>query len=255
MSRHGKGSSLLSAVEDGTRGRAPVAPWWHTLLLVIFIMGASWSTSVAVRSGTATETSRISRYIETVVMQYLVVLYVWWGLRQRATKLGEIIGRTWHSFEDVLLDVAIAAGFWAAAMLVLVGLQYALGLAQQHNVKARLHDLSFIAPQTPRELAVFLLVAVTAAICEEIIFRGYLQRQLIAYSRSTAVGIVLTGALFGLAHGYQGWRLMIVLSVFGILFGMLAHFRRSILPGMLAHGAQDAFAGTAMYLLKYLPLK
>jgi hypothetical protein len=77
------------------------------------------------------------------------------------------------------------------------------------------------------------------------IFRGYLQRQFSIFFRSAAAGVVLQGIMFGAAHGYQGPKLMLVIVVFGVMFGMLAHSRRSLRPGMFAHFLQDLIIGIA----------
>jgi uncharacterized protein len=55
--------------------------------------------------------------------------------------------------------------------------------------------------------------------------------------------MLLAAAMFGLAHLYQGWRMAIVIGMYGLMFGVLAHWRRSVRPGMIAHAWQDALAG------------
>ena len=102
------------------------------------------------------------------------------------------------------------------------------------------------------ESALFLLLALTAGICEEMIFRGYLQRQFTAWTGSTAAGIVLQGIVFGAAHAYQGLSMVFIISVYGCMFGLLAWWRKSLRPGMMAHFIQDAVSGLvlARYVLK-----
>ena len=80
-------------------------------------------------------------------------------------------------------------------------------------------------------------------------FRGYLQRQFIALSHNAFLGILISGAIFGLGHGYQGGRMMIVISIFGMFFGILAYFRKSLRPGMMAHALQDSYSGIALFYL------
>ena len=53
--------------------------------------------------------------------------------------------------------------------------------------------------------------------------------------------------IFGLGHGYQGSRMMVVIGVYGSFFGILAHFRKSLRPGMMAHASQDALAGLILF--------
>jgi membrane protease YdiL (CAAX protease family) len=232
----------------------PYAPWWHTLLLLLWIAFTSWATAVSLHGGTLPKLSMSLRYIETMLMQWIVLLYIWWGLHLRGHKLRDVIGRTWDTFEDALLDVAIAAAFWIGSIAVLAALQKVLGMMDLHSLKDRINNLSVLAPSTVRELLLFFCVAITAGFCEEIIFRGYLQRQFIYATRSAWAGIALSAALFGLAHGYQGPRLMIVLACYGALFGTLAHLRRSVIPGMMTHAWQDALSGALLFGAKYLPI-
>ena len=98
-------------------------------------------------------------------------------------------------------------------------------------------------PQGRLEVALYLAVALTAGFCEEVIFRGYLQRQFAALTRGATGGIVLQGITFGAAHGYQGWKFMLMIAVFGTMFGLLAHWRGSLRPGMIAHFLQDGIGG------------
>jgi membrane protease YdiL (CAAX protease family) len=98
-------------------------------------------------------------------------------------------------------------------------------------------------PQTPSEAILWILVSLTAGFCEEVIFRGYLQRQFSALTRSFVGGIGLQAIAFGLSHGNQGWKLMLLITVYGACFGLLAHWRRSLRPGMLAHALQDIAGG------------
>src|ERR1019366_7096711 len=86
-----------------------------------------------------------------------------------------------------------------------------------------LHILSQLAPANGREVIAWIALCVIGGFAEELIFRGYLQRQFTAWSRgATAAGVLFSALLFGAAHGYQGARNMILLSVFGALFSLLA---------------------------------
>lgn len=54
---------------------------------------------------------------------------------------------------------------------------------------------------------------------------------------------MLQGIVFGAAHGYQDEKYMLMIAAYGALFGLLAHWRRSLRPGMLAHCLQDGIGG------------
>ena len=111
-------------------------------------------------------------------------------------------------------------------------------------------QMGFLVPGTTLELVVWCLLSTTAGICEEIIFRGYLQRQFGAITRSTMAAICLSAVVFGASHGYEGGPRMVLIGVFGLMFGLLAWWRRSLRPGMMAHAWHDALSGAVLRLLK-----
>ena len=89
------------------------------------------------------------------------------------------------------------------------------------------------------EIALWVGLSLTAGICEEAIYRGYLQKQFVALTRSVPAGIILSALAFGSAHSYQGSKRVLMISVMGAMSGILAHWSRSVRPGMIAHALQD----------------
>lgn len=233
---------------------APIAPWWHTLLLTAIILGNSLlGSSKLERVGGGAHGSRLFLYAGTFILELVLVLLVWFGLRLRGVRMRDVIGGRWERVEDFLIDLGIAAVFWFVAILLLAGLRVALGLIDIHNLQKSqeetLRALGSIAPHSYLEATCFLALSIGAGLFEEIIFRGYLQKQFSALARSAFLGIVISGIIFGLAHGYQGWRNMVVIAVFGMFFGILAYFRKSLRPGMMAHAFQDSLAGIALFFV------
>jgi membrane protease YdiL (CAAX protease family) len=90
-------------------------------------------------------------------------------------------------------------------------------------------------------------LSATGGFCEELIFRGYLAQQFRTWTGNRAFGIVLQAVAFGLAHGYYR-KVMVVIMVHGCLLGLLAYWRKSLRPGMLAHGLQDVLGGILAFL-------
>jgi membrane protease YdiL (CAAX protease family) len=231
---------------------ASIAPLWHTVLITALILGNSLlgASKLGAVHGTG---SRIGLYGGTFVTQLVLFLLIWFGIRLRGVRMRDLIGGRWDTVEDFLLDIGLAVGFIFVAGALLLGLRIALGTVDLHNLKKLEEDtkrmLGPIAPHTYLEAGLFMLLSISAGLFEEIIFRGYLQRQFHALARSAALGIIASGAVFGLAHGYQGGRMMIVIGVFGMFFGILAYLRKSLRPGMMAHAIQDAYSGIALFFL------
>ena len=60
-------------------------------------------------------------------------------------------------------------------------------------------------------------MSIVAGFCEEVIFRGYLQKQFAAWFDSPPAGVIVSALVFGAAHGYQGVKMMLVIAVYGAL--------------------------------------
>jgi len=231
---------------------SPIAPLWNTLLVIALILGNSFlgSSKVGAVHGSG---SRILLYGGTFVTQLVLILLVWFGIHLRGVRMRDLIGGRWETVESFLLDVGLAIVFLIVADLLLVGVRVAVGTLDLHNLAKQkdetLRMLGPIAPHTYLEASLFVLLSVFAGLFEEIIFRGYLQRQFGALAQNAVVGIIASAAIFGLAHGYQGARMMLVIAVFGAFFGILAHFRKSLRPGMMAHALQDSFSGISLFYL------
>jgi membrane protease YdiL (CAAX protease family) len=102
------------------------------------------------------------------------------------------------------------------------------------------YDFSFILAQPLRWLAV-VFSALSAGICEETGFRGYMQRPLEAHY-GVPVGILTSSIFFTVVHLTKGWALIgMVPIVFGagVLLGLLAWSSGSLLPGMIGHVLMD----------------
>jgi len=231
---------------------APIAPLWHTLLIIALILGNSFlgSSKLGAVHGSV---SRIVLYGGTFVTQLVLILLVWFGIHLRGVRMRDLIGGRWKTVESFLLDVVLAIAFLVVADALLVGVRVAIGTLDLHNLAKQkeetLRMLGPIAPHTYLEAGLWVLLSVFAGLFEEIIFRGYLQRQLGALGQNAVLGIIASAIIFGLAHGYQGVRMMVVIAVFGAFFGLLAHFRKSLRPGMMAHAMQDSLSGLVLFTL------
>jgi hypothetical protein len=189
---------------------------------------------------------RINRsvfYIVTMLSEWLMLGVVLLGVRLHRSPYSTVLGERWRSMREFGRDVGIAAAFWlVSAILLSATMGHAKQAAPSDVVQALL-------PQGALESALWIALSVTAGICEEAIYRGYLQRQLIAFSKVPAIGILGSAIAFGAGHAYKGGAGAIRIVLFGALFGTLAYWRKSVRPGMIAHAFTDAFAGVLARLL------
>ncbi len=227
--------------------RQLLAPLWHTAAVLFVLIGASLGGSRGKHP--VGDHGRLLQYLWTMGWEWALTGFVYLGIRKRIT-LRELIGGRWASVEDFLRDLLIASGFWLAAIAVLGTGAKLMHLDEAGKFDSMRQQLGFLIPGTTLELVIWCCVSTTAGICEEIIFRGYLQRQFAAISRSMFAGVLLSAVVFGAAHGYEGGPRMLLIGVYGLMFGLLAWWRKSLRPGMIAHAWHDAISGAVMHLLK-----
>ena len=217
----------------------------HTIaLLAIIAAWAAWGYFGASRMRVSAHPHRAAMYVLTILWEWSVVAFIAWGAKRHGISMRELIGGKWQSAMDVLKDVAIAAGFWLIALAVLVSTAFAL-----HASKAG-QSVRFMLPQNQLEIFLWILTSLTAGICEEIIFRGYFQKQFSAWTGSIPVGLLLSAAVFGAGHIYQGGKSPVIIMVYGVLFGILAAMRKSLRPGIMAHAWHDAITGLLARLIR-----
>ncbi|MHB0913281.1 MAG: CPBP family intramembrane glutamic endopeptidase [Armatimonadota bacterium] len=96
------------------------------------------------------------------------------------------------------------------------------------------------------KLIIFFLLVVAAPLVEETLFRGVLANSIRA-GWGTAAGIILSALIFAVVHPLPLGLLPIF--ALGSIFAVLMVERGSLLPGMVAHGLNNAFAFIALMLL------
>ena len=98
-----------------------------------------------------------------------------------------------------------------------------------------------LLPNTGAERAVFILLSLSAGVCEEILFRGFLIRLLHdgALALPLAGALALSSLLFGLGHAYQGFKGMLGTAIAGLAMGLLFLLTGNLIPAMVLHAVLD----------------
>ncbi len=172
-------------------------------------------------------------YAPMLTVQAALAVYVC-RVGRPASALSALVGRGWSTVARALGDVALACA--AAAVIEVAEACFARAAGPRGAIASLL-------PHTPGERAAWTGVAIAVAFGEELVYRGYLQAQLAAFTRRPAVAVALQGILFGVAHTDQGPWVALRFAAYGIGLGALARRRRSLIPGMLAHAGIDVASG------------
>jgi uncharacterized protein len=232
----------ITPVAGPGRDRRPlIAPAWHTLsILLIFayfaVRQALQVNGVGGTPGPLSHAAILRGYFFSIASEWGMAYWVWAGVHWKGGNLRELTGGRWTSWRSIAADVAIAIPFWLVWELT----AWLVHLAVD---RVSMPTAPYQPPAGFMEIFFWILLSVSAGICEEIVFRGYLQQQFRAATSSVAAAVILQGAVFGLAHTYQGWKQVMVITALGILYGTFAAWRRNLRANMIAHAWSDVFEG------------
>ena len=229
--------------EVGYAPQKAVAPWRHTAILIAFFVlmaagGAALQHRARGRADLVEHRPDVTLlYVLLVAGEWGLVYYVWkGGLRRSGVSLLQLIGGQWTSLRSVFVDAALAFGLW----IVWQGFSF---LWVRWPGAGHAGSISPLLPNGMTEGALWVLLSISAGISEEIVFRGYLQRQLTAFTGRASLALILQAAVFGIAHGYQGVHACLSIAIYGAMFTLLALWRKRLRPGIIAHAWTDIAGG------------
>ena len=102
-----------------------------------------------------------------------------------------------------------------------------------------------ILPAETVEFLPYAALAITAGVCEEFLYRGFVMAVLSALGLRTVFVVLLSSLLFGWAHAYQGRSGMVGTTLLGMLFAGARLVYNSLLPVVVWHAVVDLVAGLA----------
>lgn len=211
-------------------------PLWHTAVLLAILaalvaMGAQTHGALHRMAS-----HKLTEYLIAATFEWVMAGWIIFGCRIKGQSLSSLLGACSSRWQTILRDIGLAIAYLIVANIV-------LGILKHFVSGPPTEALKRMLPQTPLQQAVFVGLAITAGFCEELIFRGYFQRQFTAWTGSISIAVILQAIVFGLGHLYQGLGQVLVISVYGAMFGLLATWRMSLRPGIIAHMLQDAVSG------------
>jgi len=194
------------------------------------------------RSGTPG--ARVKGYWETITHLWVLsaTVLIAWAVQGRALPaLGLGWGSGWMAWAMAGVAVAGAVG------MALQTRGVAASRETRALVRARIAPVRDVLPHDRRELRVFHLVSISAGVCEELLFRGYVIWVASAYA-GPWVGALVTAVLFGLGHLYQGASGVLQTGVIGLIMSAVVAASGSLWPAMLLHASIDWGSGDAGHL-------
>jgi membrane protease YdiL (CAAX protease family) len=237
---------------------APIASWgWLMGFLAIgagvVVMGFM-AQHAAAPSGPATAPTQLAShsqaipiYLSLLAMDWALLYYCWAGVHRYGGSLFALSNARWKSWKDLAVDLTIALPFWVLWEGVAYGTHWLIDSRVTASAVAKTVDS--LLPKSFTEIVIWIAISMTAGICEELAFRGFLQREFHALTGNIAVAVVAQGVVFGLFHAYQGWRNVVVITVLGILFGALAAWRGNLRVNIITHAWADIWEGWLKFVV------
>jgi uncharacterized protein len=252
-------NNMLPAKIAGSRQRPEQIASWSRLV-GFFLIGAGVvalgmfaqhppAGSGAQAGQLASHSKAIPIYLTAAFMDWALLYYCWVTVHHSGGNLRTLSGGRWTSWKDVLIDVGIALPFWILWTGAAYGVHRLLALRLFGAGAGSVKTVDSLLPQSALEIVVWIGTSITAGICEEMTFRGFLQRQLHALSGNIGLAVVGQGVVFGLFHSYQGWTNVVVISVLGTLYGALAAWRGNLRANMIAHAWGDIWEGWLKFVV------
>jgi membrane protease YdiL (CAAX protease family) len=144
----------------------------------------------------------------------------------------------------LVLVAALSAGLLAPLLLA----YFHRGMRER--IFEQLEEIDYMLPHSRSEIALFAGVSVTAGICEEVVFRGLLFAYLQAspWNLGPVATILVSSAMFGIAHLGQGFKGVLVTGTVGALLGILYVSTGSLLAPIIVHILIDLRATALCHL-------
>jgi membrane protease YdiL (CAAX protease family) len=236
-------------LRDGIASPANFALLLAFLFIFPLILRLTGALEVANLSPQSPEHSRafIKFCLVLTVFLWSIFLIALAGIRNRGTTpWRQIIGTKWRGSITLAIHFGVAILAFVA-MAVIGNLSNVVLGPLQHDNRA----FQAMVAQTPAEALAFLVLALSAGFVEEFVFRGYIQRQCQALFGNSALASCVQIAIFTSGHLYQGWIRLVPVMLIGLVLTLTALWRKSLIPGMIAHGLGDGLV-SFVFFFKHL---
>jgi membrane protease YdiL (CAAX protease family) len=223
------------------------ADWCYTALITAVLLVDHFVCWPTFQRRARRDTPTARRWLWQVWMILL------WGMVGVGTMLWVSLDRAWST-----LGLTVSTGWrlWASVLLIAAFVLWQLRIitkiarvkGPKPKLRAQLGELSIVLPHTPAELRWFVALSLTAGVCEEFVFRGYLLwafAPMLGWWGAAAASL----AVFTAAHAYQGKEGAAKSGIAGTLLTLLVAFSGSLVPAIVLHAVADIFSGTVAWLI------
>lgn len=213
-------------------------------ILLILVDGVYVLPRERRRIASGVPTARRNLYRRTIVGEWTVALV--------AVLLWAREGRSWAALglqppTDWRLTTGLALALVAAALAVRQSVSIRRFSSDRlDKIRPRLADVDLIAPRTSTEYRWFMALSLTAGVCEELLYRGFLTWLLASYM-PVVVAIIIVSLAFGAGHGYQGVKGILKTATVGLVMSIVVLASGWLIPAMVIHAIMDMSGGIVSF--------
>jgi len=215
----------------------------HILVLVLIVAMPLWDWYEIPRLKASTEPRKKIRYYGKIItalwiLAALAVLMLGVMAVFTTQKMqGEILWLTGSPGKAIVVGAAIGM---LGAILVPAGLALFSEKIREKAGKAA-KRLAFLLPSTGEERRWWWLVCITAGVCEEVVYRGFLLHyfHVLPFHLNLTWALVVSSVIFGIGHLYQGILGAVQTTVIGFMFGVIFLATGSLVVPIVVHAVMD----------------
>lgn len=227
--------------------------WDYVAILLVLAVIVPWRSRarviVLLQSKSMESGERISLYASTIAFQWAISLVIIWRCREHGLGFADLGLAVPHAVRGLAVAVAISAVL--ALNQVFGVLRLAHLPVEKRGVVGQIAERLLPRARVEKWAAVALVL--TVSICEEFVYRGFIQSLFQIALHSLIAGAAISSGFFAVAHAYQGKRGVITTFAVGLIFSAVRLWTGSLIPSMIIHFAVDFSAGVASSRLLLMP--
>jgi hypothetical protein len=241
---------------DGTR-YAPVR-FAIASLAVVFVLYqfVGGGITLLLSGGSISQDNVMLARSSTMIAQFLFLLLpTLWLLRRQHGSLSSVLSFRMPGVSEIVLSILgmiallqVAEGYIYFQDKIPVPESIVPYIEMMKRMIEETYRVLVEARSLPELLFVIVVVSVTPAICEEVLFRGLVQTN---FSMATDArrGVIVTGIVFGLYH-FNPFHAVPLIGL-GIYFGFLQYRSRTLVIPMIAHFVNNGISVVMAYVYGY----
>jgi membrane protease YdiL (CAAX protease family) len=220
-------------------------PWDFWLIFVFLGVVIPWRGHVRLKKLLALPSvdtkEKLALYAVTIGFQWLLAGLVAWRGIARGLQVVDLGLAPVRSLGLLVVGVVGAAAIGGLQCLNL----RRIGKMEGDDPELLRKLAKRLLPVSLLEFLPYSALAITAGVCEEFLYRGFALAALGRGGSPLWLSVLLTSALFGVAHAYQGKAGILSTGLFGVILALGRLGFGSLLPVMMWHAGLDLAAGFA----------